>query len=183
MPSAKVKPEKVDAETPADDGMVGASKVVGKKKPPKKAAADGAAAEKSEASKKKKFTRKGDEDPFGDPNDYPTNLPLGARHIVEFHERTDPSLKLEHFADTFHALLPREQTQVFQKLMLFDQMIGRMINTGARFAYETDYDDLCLRLRDGVKEVLNVEKVRLFGVDYNSLGWARSVSTVWFSTM
>lgn len=161
MPSSKVAPA-----NSADDGMtVGKARTHGKKPKPKEDAAGG----------KKKFVRKGDDDPFGDPDQYPDNMPLGARHLVEFHERADKELTLRMFGDTFSAMLPREQTMCFQKMLLFDQMVGRLISHGSRFAYETDYLALVDKLRDGVKQVLGVQKVRLFGVDYNSLGLARQL--------
>ena len=86
MPASKISPEAGGADV--DVGLtVGKAKIKGKKKkePPKK--------------KGGKFKRQQDEDPFGKPDDYPSSLPLGPRHFVEFHERTDESLGLEHFGD------------------------------------------------------------------------------------
>ena len=66
-------------------------------------------------------------------------------------------------------MLPREQVECFQRLVLFNQMIGRMIHASTRLAYETDYFHLLEEMRDRVKEVLHVQRSRIFGVDYNSL--------------
>jgi hypothetical protein len=135
--SAKVAPE---------DGAVGAAKM-GKKKKEKKGADD----KKGAAASAK--TRKGDEDPFGKPDEYPTSLALGPKQFVEFHERADPSVTLATYMEPFQEkLLPREQVMCFQQLIVFNQMVGRMIDTTAKFAYETDYNELLNKLCAGVKK-------------------------------
>eukprot|EP00965_Chrysotila_dentata_P236720 6201491-Pleurochrysis_carterae.AAC.3 len=163
MPVSKVKPAKVYLD---EDSKVGSAKISrGKKKAPASPA----------KGKTGKFVRKGDEDPFGSPHDYPKDMPMGPRHFVEFYERSDESLDLYHFSDAFFCMLPRQQLQCFHKLLIFNQMVGRLTIASPKFAACMDYQELLERLGEGVKEVLNVQRVRIFGVDYNSLGLAREL--------
>jgi len=163
MPVSKVKPAKVYLD---EDSKVGSAKISrGKKKAPASPA----------KGKPGKFVRKGDEDPFGSPHDYPKDMPMGPRHFVEFYERSDESLDLYHFSDAFFCMLPRQQLQCFHKLLIFNQMVGRLTSASPKFAACMDYQELLERLGEGVKEVLNVQRVRIFGVDYNSLGLAREL--------
>ena len=149
-----------------EDDKVGAAQIKGKKAAKK-------AKKVSDADKGKKHVKRGDEDPFGEADEYPKGLPLGPRHLVEFHERCDPSSSLDTFNDSFGQMLPREQVMLFQQMLVFNQMVGRMIATNCSYAYEKDYNQLIQRLCEQVKVVLQVQRVRIFGVDYNSLGMAR----------
>lgn len=151
-----------------DDDKVGSAKIKGKK-------AAGKAKKEAEAAAGGKFVKKGDEDPFGNPDDYPKGLPLGPRHLVEFHERSDPASSLAAFGSSFGQLLPREQVMLFQQMLVFNQMVGRMIAANSKYAYEKDYNGLIQLLCTQIKDVLKVQKVRIFGVDYNSLGMAREL--------
>lgn len=115
---------------------------------------------------------------FGDPDDYDPSLPIGHREIVEFHARAHAGVGLEAFRGQFSGLLPREQVSCLQQVILFDQMIGRLVETASQFAFEEDYQALIRELIGGVKRVLRVRKVRIFGVEYNSLGQTRELWVV-----
>ena len=146
-----------------DDGAVGAAKM-GKKKKKKDDGGD-------------KKTKK-DDDPFGKPDEYPKAAAqqVGSKDFVEFHERSDPTKTLATYSAAFgEKLLPREQVMCWQQIIVFNQMVGRMLDTTSKFAYQTDYVELLAKLCEGVKKVVGVQKVRLFGVDYNSLGMAREL--------
>ena len=169
MPSSKVAPSPPPSQR--DEGVVGAAKVHGKKAAAKKK--QSVAGPSGGAPAPAKLKR--DEDPYGDPDAYPRGLAIGPAQFVEFHERADESLTLSHFSDSFSSMLPREQVECFQRLVLFNQMIGRTIHASTRLAYETDYFHLLEEMRDRVKEVLHVQRSRIFGVDYNSLGMAREL--------
>ena len=135
-----------------DEGVVGAAKVHGKKAAAKKK--QSVAGPSGGAPAPAKLKR--DEDPYGDPDAYPRGLAIGPAQFVEFHERADESLTLSHFSDSFSSMLPREQVECFQRLVLFNQMIGRTIHASTRLAYETDYFHLLEEMRDRVKEALHV---------------------------
>ena len=86
-----------------DDGAVGAAKM-GKKKKKKD----------DEGGKK---TTKTDDDPFGKPDEYPDAAAaiIGSKHLVEFHERSDPTKTLATYSMSFgEKLLPREQVMAWQ---------------------------------------------------------------------
>ena len=124
-----------------DDGAVGAAKMGKKKK------------KKDEDGDKKK---KKDDDPFGKPDEYPRTVAqlVGPKHFVEFHERSDPSKTLATYSMSFEQkLLPREQVMCWQQIIVFNQMVGRMLDTTSKFAYETDYVELLAKLCEGVKKV------------------------------
>ena len=125
-----------------------------------------------------KTKSKKDEDPFGHPDQYPKAAAqhIGAKQLVEFHERNDPTKTLATYSTLFEQrLLPREQVMCWQQIIVFNQMVGRMLETTSKFAYASDYTELLAKLCEGVKKIVGVQKVRLFGVDYNSLGMAREL--------
>ena len=125
-----------------DDGAVGAAKM-GKKKKKKD----------DEGGKK---TTKTDDDPFGKPDEYPDAAAaiIGSKHLVEFHERSDPTKTLATYSMSFgEKLLPREQVMCWQQIIVFNQMVGRMLDTTSKFAYHTDYVELLAKLCEGVKKV------------------------------
>ena len=125
-----------------DDGAVGAAKM-GKKKKKKD----------DEGGKK---TTKTDDDPFGKPDEYPDAAAaiISSKHLVEFHERSDPTKTLATYSMSFgEKLLPREQVMCWQQIIVFNQMVGRMLDTTSKFAYHTDYVELLAKLCEGVKKV------------------------------
>ena len=147
-----------------DGGAVGAAKM-GKKK-------------KKKDDEGEKRNKKKDDDPFGKPDEYPRAAAqqVGPKHLVEFHERSDPTKTLATYSMSFEQkLLPREQVMCWQQIIVFNQMVGRMLETTSKFAYASDYTELLAKLCEGVKKIVGVQKVRLFGVDYNSLGMAREL--------
>jgi hypothetical protein len=130
------------AKVAPDDGAVGAAKM-GKKKKKKD----------DEGGKKPTKT---DDDPFGKPDEYPDAAAaiIGSKHLVEFHERSDPTKTLATYSMSFgEKLLPREQVMCWQQIIVFNQMVGRMLDTTSKFAYHTDYVELLAKLCEGVKKV------------------------------
>ena len=61
---------------------------------------------------------------------------------AELFERSDPASSLETFGSSFGSMLPREQVMLFQQMLVFNQMVGRMIAANSKYAYEKDYNDL-----------------------------------------
>ena len=133
---------KMSSKVSPDDGAVGAAKMGKKKK------------KKDDEGEKK--TKKKDDDPFGKPDEYPRAAAqqVGPKHLVEFHERSDPTKTLATYSATFESkLLPREQIMCWQQIIVFNQMVGRMLDTTSKFAYNTDYVELLAKLCEGVKKV------------------------------
>ena len=125
-----------------DGGAVGAAKM-GKKK-------------KKKDDEGEKRNKKKDDDPFGKPDEYPRAAAqqVGPKHLVEFHERSDPTKTLVTYSMSFEQkLLPREQVMCWQQIIVFNQMVGRMLDTTSKFAYNTDYVELLAKLCEGVKKV------------------------------
>jgi len=65
-----------------------------------------------------------------------------------------------------------------QQMILFDQMIGRLIKTSCTYSSVHDYEALIDSTLEGAKSVLKVQKARLYGVDFNSLGQPKEMWVV-----
>ena len=131
-----------------------------------------------EEGKERSKSKVGKDDPFGHPDEYNDDLPVNYCTIMQYHARSIPTDTMETFSAGITQLLPREQVQMLQQMVLFNQMIGRMIETAAGYASEHDYEQLIDDVLDGCKQVLKVKKVRLFGVDFNSLGQPKELWVV-----
>lgn len=104
-------------------------------------------------------------------------MPANYKDIVEYHSRAGGGT-MASFRDSFSSLLPREQVSFMQQMILFDHMIGRLISASSSFAFQHDYDSVIDTMLSGVTQVLKCQKARLYGVDFNSLGYPKGLWVV-----
>ena len=121
---------------------------------------------------------------WGDIDNYnPTGeLAISHHDIVEFHARSKAAYEgksvLHGLSDAMSRMLTREQVSMLQQTLVFNHMIGRLIEEASELPFEEEYNALLNKLVECTKRVLNVRKVRIFGVEYNSLGNPRELWVV-----
>ena len=62
--------------------------------------------------------------------------------------------------------------------MFFDQQIGRLLRAAPSLPFEDEVQLLLDTIVENAKTILKVKKVRIFGVDYNSLGQPKELWVV-----